>query len=126
MKKTSRKLSLREIVGDPVYSVWLDMLKRLVPSGRTHRLAPLVAAMLQYAVEVAGENTQADSVADRLIAAYDEGHDEEAVKKLLPIVRNLFRDAGVESERVAKSGEEYSIAEQAIQEYFAWFNYEWD
>ncbi len=54
------KDSLKEIVGDKVYSVWVDMLRRLVPEGRTHRLAPTIAAMLQYALEVADEKYGSD------------------------------------------------------------------
>ena len=50
-KKGSR--SLRDVVGPEVYQTWIDMLHRLVPDGRTHRLAPVVAAMLQYALAVA-------------------------------------------------------------------------
>ena len=47
--------SLKEIVGEKVYSVWLDMLRQLVPDGRTHRLAIAIASMLQYASEIAYE-----------------------------------------------------------------------
>lgn len=40
--------SLDAVVGPDTYSVWVNMLRALVPQGRTHRLAPLVAGMLQY------------------------------------------------------------------------------
>jgi hypothetical protein len=46
---------LRPLVKERVYSVWLDMLKQLVPQGRTHRLSVFVAGCLQYAVGRAGE-----------------------------------------------------------------------
>ena len=47
--------SLQEVVGEEVYRTWVSMLRELVPDGRTHRLALLVAAMLQYALVMAQE-----------------------------------------------------------------------
>jgi len=44
-KKSAR--SLVTVVGPEVYGSWVSMLRVLVPDGRTHRLAPLVAAMRQ-------------------------------------------------------------------------------
>ena len=37
------------------------MLATLVPDGRTHRIAPLVAAMLQYALAMADEKRDDDA-----------------------------------------------------------------
>jgi len=106
------------------------MLKQLVPQGRTHRLAPMIAGMLHYAADIAhekfGKKVEEDSTADRLLSAYDEGFSEETDKKLLPIIRNLFQDAGVEYERTSKSGEHYSVADQVIQEFLYWYEYPWD
>ena len=48
-------MSLKQIVGQKIYTVWVEMLRQLVPDGRTHRLAPLVAGMLQYAANIAYE-----------------------------------------------------------------------
>lgn len=55
-----RARSLEAVVGREVYQTWVDMLRRLVPDGRTHRLAPLVAAMLQYARAVAADQGSAN------------------------------------------------------------------
>jgi hypothetical protein len=44
---------IRNIVGDHIYTVWLEMLHYLVPNGRTHRLSVLVASFLQYAAFLA-------------------------------------------------------------------------
>jgi hypothetical protein len=121
-----RKSGLAEIVGEETYSVWIAMLQRLVPQGRTHRLAPMIAGMLQYATEVAtekyGKKPEAGSVAEKLFAAYDDNAEE----KLLPIVKRLFKDAGVESERVSKGGDHYSVAEEAAREFLYWYEYSWD
>src|SRR6266545_5326684 len=50
-KKISRRFS--SVVGADTYDVWLRMLRELVPDGRTHRLAVMVAGMLQYAASMA-------------------------------------------------------------------------
>ena len=42
--------SLKSLVGAKTYKVWVDMVQSLVPHGRTHRLAPLVAGMLHHAL----------------------------------------------------------------------------
>ena len=55
---------LREIVGDSVYDVWVAMLKKLVPDGRTHRLSVLVASMLAYASNDAWSSRDPDDEND--------------------------------------------------------------
>jgi hypothetical protein len=77
-------MSLKQIVGQKTYSVWVEMLQQLVPQGRTHRLAPLVAGMLQYASDMAyqkyGDNPAEGSVAQALFMAsevYDPAEAEE-------------------------------------------------
>ncbi|MCI0608598.1 MAG: hypothetical protein L0Z71_06005 [Anaerolineae bacterium] len=52
---TKSKRSLQAVVGEATYAVWVDMLRELVPDGRTHRLSVVVAGMLQYALAVAEE-----------------------------------------------------------------------
>jgi len=67
-KKTVEAPSpLREIVGDDVYDVWVAMLKKLVPDGRTHRLSVLVASMLAYASNVAWSSRDPDEEDDSAI-----------------------------------------------------------
>jgi hypothetical protein len=53
-KSTSRR-SLQDVVGEKAYSVWVEMLRTLVPEGRTHRLSVVIAGMLQYTLEIAYE-----------------------------------------------------------------------
>jgi hypothetical protein len=122
--------SLKEIVGDKVYSVWVDMLHRLVPDGRTHRLAPTIACMLRYASEVAYEKysnkPEEKSVAYSLYIVSEGVDYDEAMDLLLPIVERLFKDSRVESKRISSRGEEYSIAEFAIQEFVNWYSMPWE
>lgn len=126
MAKINKRDSLKEIIGDQTYAVWMDMLQRLVPEGRTHRLAPMIAGMLQYAAAVAseryGDDPEEGSIAEKLLMAYEEGSEET----LLPIIKRLFKDAGVESERVSKAGDHYSIADEAVHEFLYWYEYPWD
>lgn len=121
--------SLRAIVGERVYLVWVDMLHCLVPDGRTHRLAPMIAAMLQYAsrinLEKCGKKAERGTVANALYcsegASYEEGRDI-----LLPVVERLLKDSRVRYKRTNSRGEDYSIAEEAIGEYLNWYNMPWE
>lgn len=121
--------SLKEIVGDEVYSVWVDMLQRLVPDGRIHRLAPTIASMLHYASEVAyekyGRDPEEGSVAYSLIASGEGDYDEDG-DSLLPIVERLFKDSQVKSKRTSSKGIDYSIAESAIREFVNWYSMPWE
>jgi len=80
---TKRKRSLQDVVGQETYSVWVNMLRILVPDGRTHRLAPLVAGMLQYALAVSeeesGEEPDDDSVAQSLLDTRQRNIDRVAL-----------------------------------------------
>lgn len=121
--------SLEAIVGERVYSVWVDMLHRLVPDGRIRRLAPTIAAMLQYASMIsrekygdrAEEGTAAYAVHCSDGASYEEGRDI-----LLPTVERLLKDSKVRHKRTSSRGESYSIAEEAIREYLNWYNMPWE
>ncbi len=129
MKTKIKADRLEQLVGEQVYSVWVDMLRRLVPDGRTHRLAPTIAAMLQYAVliglEKEGKRPEKGSVTWRLLQA-DEMGDDKAEELLLPLLKKLFKDAGVEYKRTSASGEDYSVASEAVREYVEWFNMPWE
>lgn len=128
MKKKSRQDQLEQLVGDQVYSVWVDMLRRLVPEGRTHRLAPTIAAMLEYATEIAHEKGSApeEGTAAHAFTSSGEAGYEAAEDALMPLVKKLFKDAGVEYARTSASGERYSVAEEAIHEFVDWFNMPWE
>ena len=124
------KRSLQDVVGKETYSVWVDMLRELVPEGRTHRLSVVVAAMLEYAIgkslQIKNRNEEDHSVAMSLIDTTDTG-DPENIKRLIhDVVDKLFKDAGVEYERVSKRGERYSIANEIYNEFSSWYDYLWD
>ena len=123
------KRSLQDVVGKEAYTVWVDMLRELVPDGRTHRLSVVVAGMLHYATAIAEKSDEdeleEDSVALSLINA-NEMDPDQLKRELHDVVRKIFRDADVTFDRVSKRGDPYSIADEAYNEYFSWYDYPWD
>lgn len=127
MSKSSN--NLKEVVGAKVYGVWVDMLQELVPWGRTHRLALMVAGMLQYASALAAKHKDVEieeTVAWKLVAATETSDPEEVQELLLGLVHQLFKDAKVKSARTSAKGDPYSIAEDAIDEYVRWEDMPWE
>jgi hypothetical protein len=126
----SQTASLESVVGSPTYGVWVDMLKRLAPNGRTHRLAPLVAAMLQYAAEHADHRLRGapreGSVAAALLNASEHEDDGTPAADLVLLVDRLFRDAGVKTHRADRRGQAYSSVDAAIQEFVRWDSMPWE
>ena len=118
--------SLRQVVGSVKYTTWVDMLRRLVPDGRTHRLAPLVAGMLQYATLLANDMNNEEPVVQRLQEAAEAYDPEEAKPLLLPVIDQLFADAGVSYQRTNARGRGYSIADEIIYEYVQWYDMPWE
>jgi hypothetical protein len=119
------KRSLQDVVGKETYIVWVDMLRELVPDGRTHRLSVVIAGMLQYATAIAEKLDEEDSVASSLINA-NEMDPDQLKRELHDVVKKMFRDADVAFDRVSKRGDPYSIADEAYNEYFRWYDYPWD
>jgi hypothetical protein len=116
-------------VGQEVYDLWLDMLRRLVPDGRTHRLAPMIAGMLQYAADVAAQkfgNEPEEGTAAYFLLGADGIWDPDEAGDLQDLVAQLFEDAGVRYKRVSSRGEGYSVAESAIYEYIHWYDMPWE
>lgn len=127
---TKEKRSLQAVVGETTYALWIDMLRRLVPSGRTHRLAAVVAAMLQYAVLVAQQQLdtepEAHSVAQSLVFACELYDVDEVSSAIGDITRRLFTDAGVAFSRTDVGGESYSIVEASWHEFLHWYDMPWE
>lgn len=123
------KRSLQDVVGEPTYDVWVDMLRELVPDGRTHRLSVVIAGMLQYATFIAErldeDELEEGSVALSLTNA-NEGDPDQVKDELHDVVKRLFADAGVAFDRISKRGDPYSVADEAYDEYLSWYDYPWD
>ena len=111
MPKNSKR-SLQDVIGKQTYDIWVDMLRELVPDGRTHRLSVVIAGMLHYATGIAKkldeDEVEEDSIALSLIKANEM--DPDGIKEELhDVMKLLFEDAGVAFDRVSKRGEPYSI-----------------
>ncbi len=133
---------LSTIVGADVYRVWTDMLHCLVPEGRTHRLAPLVAGMLRFAAERAFRKHRGrppkGSLAEALVFGDEIDVGEEAPldlgttppgpeRTLLSgATVRLFHDAKVKYMRTSARGSGYSVVDSALAEYHRWFAMPWE
>ncbi|MCK4415216.1 MAG: hypothetical protein KAY32_16915 [Candidatus Eisenbacteria sp.] len=126
----ARAGDLESLVGKPTYRVWVDMLGRLAPDGRTHRVAVVVAAMLQYAAGVAyekyGGEPEEGTLAASLFNAAEWGDPEEIAAELSGVLARLFDDAGVPYERTDHRGSDYSMVDSAISEYVHWHSMPWE
>ena len=118
---------IKEVVGVKVYNVWLDMIKRLVPGGRTHRLSVVIAGMLQYASEISQENqsSRAKKLSEIVVSAF-ECCDEDDIDPLIEVTEKFLEDSGVHYKRTSSRGDSYSIAEEAVREFLVWENMPWE
>jgi hypothetical protein len=120
---------IKDVVGSKNYSVWLEMLKRLIPYGRTHRLSVVVASMLRVAYEIAQEKEESNAKARQLYSIFESAceHDEKnGIEPLLKITEQVFKDAGVGFKRVNKKGVGYSVAEEAVYQFLNWDAMPWE
>jgi hypothetical protein len=122
--------TLSSVVSAQTYSVWLEMLRSLVPDGRTHRLSVVVAGMLRHAADIAvtrfGEDAPERSAAASLIEAAEEADPEQVTDQIGDLVARLFRDAKVTGSRVNARGDEYSLLDSGIQEFASWYAMPWE
>ncbi len=122
--------TLSSVVSAQTYSVWLEMLHSLVPNGRTHRLSIVVAGMLRHALDIAaarfGEDAPERSAAASLLRAAEEADPEQVAEQIGDLVERLFLDAKVTGKRVTARGAEYSILDNAIQEFTSWYGMSWE
>ncbi len=118
------------MVGTSTYRAWTEMLAELVPHGRTHRLGVVIAGMFHHAANRAIKHDGLDppegSVSYSLLVAQESYDIEEVVDEIGDLLRQLFEDAGVESERVSAQGNPYSIADAAAAEYVKWHEMPWE
>jgi len=120
---------IKDVVGAKTYSVWTDMLKRLVPGGRTHRPSVVAAGMLHVAYEIAQEKEKSNAKAGKLteiIQSALEGSEEEGAQELTALIEGLFRDAKVGSKRTSRQGQAYSIAGDAALQFIHWDDMPWE
>lgn len=119
---------IKSVVGAKTYGVWMDMLRVLVPNGRTHRLSVVVAGMLHFAYEVACKKEKNPSKFAKLLELYEYAFEdpEEGMAAIVELAESLFKDAGVRYKRINSRGQAYSIAESAAYEFLNWENMPWE
>ena len=102
----------------------MRMVRELVPDGRTHRLAVMLAGILQYAVVMAAAKSAKERHGRSLVASLlevSEANDPSEVEDLIDdAVVQLFKDAKVRFERTSARGVKYSLAEEAYEELIHW------
>ena len=127
-KEASRSFSA--VVGADTYGVWVRMLRKLVPDGRTHRLSVMLAGLLQYAAVMADasrdEEEDEDSLAASLLEATETSDPSEVNDLIHDAVVRLFKDVKVRFERTSARGTKYSLAEEAYEEFIHWFDMPWE
>lgn len=106
------------------------MLRELVPDGRTHRLAVMVAGMLHYAVGIAAAKKTKErpegSLALSLLEAGDATDPSDVEELIHDAVVQLFKDAKVRFERTNARGDKYSLAVDSYTEFIHWFDMPWE
>ncbi len=116
----------KEIIGDQHFSSFLALLKEIGPDARTHRISVVIASILRFAVNQLppecedGSIAQALQILDEEPSLVHEQSDEHEM--IFDLVDGLCGEANMMNERESERGEDYSIAENAILEYAAWYN----
>jgi hypothetical protein len=128
VRETNRSFS--SVVGADTYEVWVQMLRELVPDGRTHRLAVMVASMLHYAVGISAAKSTKErpegSLALSLLEASDATDPSDVEELIHDAVVQLFKNAKVRFERTNAGGDKYSLAEDSYAEFIHWFDMPWE
>ena len=120
----------KEIVGDQHFSSFLALLKEIGPDARTHRISVVIASILRFAVNQLPAECEDGSIAQALLILDEEPYlahkQSDANEMVFDLVDGLCSEANMMNERESARGEDYSIAENVILEYAAWYNMPWE
>lgn len=120
----------KDIIGAQSYETFLHMLKAIGPDARTHRISVVIAAMLQYALSKLPSDCEEGTLSQALVTLAEEPYGaaegSEEYKLVFDFIDELCREAGMRNLRESARGESYSIAENSIAEYTAWYNMPWE
>ncbi len=120
----------RRIVCAQTCTAFLDMLKEIGPSARTHRISVVIAGMLRYAVHRLPAQPEEGSLGEALLAVEEEPHllYERCPysEKLFELIDCLCKEAGMVNHRTNSRGTPYSIADNALAEFVSWYNMPWE
>ncbi|MCK5486232.1 MAG: hypothetical protein KAI86_08465 [Desulfobacterales bacterium] len=120
----------KKIIGNQSYSTFLSLLKEIGPDARTHRISVVIAAMLRFALEKLYREGENGTLCQALVALdkepYLAAEASEEYERLFELIDEMCREAGLRNRRESARGESYSIAENAIAEYIAWYHMPWE
>ncbi len=120
----------KDIIGDPQFLSFLGLLRNIGPEARTHRISVVVASILRFAVNQLPPDCEDGSLAQALLTLDEEpylAHEQsDEYEMVFDLIDGLCNEAGMMNERESARGEDYSIAENAILEYAAWYNMPWE
>jgi len=120
----------KEIVGDQHFSSFLALLKEIGPDARSHRISVVIASILRFAVNQLPAECEDGSIAQALLILDEEPYlahkQSDANEMVFDLVDGLCSEANMMNERESARGEDYSIAENVILEYAAWYNMPWE
>jgi hypothetical protein len=120
----------KEIIGDQQYLSFIALLKNIGPEARTHRISVVVASLLRFAVNLLPPDCEDGSLAQALLTLDEEPYlvheQSDEYETIFALIDGLCNEAGMVNERESARGEVYSIAENTIQEYAAWYNMPWE
>ena len=120
----------KEIVGDQHFSSFLALLKDIGPDARMHRISVVIASILRFAVNQLPPECEDGSIAQALLVLDEEpylAHEQSDEHEMVfDLVDGLCSEANMMNERETTRGESYSIAENVIIEYAAWYNRPWE
>ena len=120
---------IKEILNQSEYEFLLELLKTLVPEGRTHRLAVFVAGCYHYIHHIADQKQKGNPTAERFTELADSlinDYNEDAHIELEKSLKSLFGDANVKFIRTNSRGDSYSIIDNTMEEFISWFNMPWE
>jgi hypothetical protein len=120
----------KEIIGEQELRSFLGLLKEIGPEARTHRISVVIASILRFAVNQLPPDCEDGSLAQALLTLDEEpylAHEQsDEYEMVFDLIDGLCNEAGMVNERESARGEDYSIAENAILEYAAWYNMPWE
>lgn len=120
----------KEIIGAQSCSTFLRMLKEIGSDARTHRISVVIAAMLRFALSKLSPDCEDGTLAQALVTLDEDPYlvAEQSEKYVLvfDLIDELCREAGMSNLRESARGTPYSIAENTIAEYIAWYNMPWE
>lgn len=120
----------KNIIGAQSYSIFLRMLKEIGSDARTHRISVVIAAMLRFALSKLSPDCEDGTLGQALVTLDEEPYlaaeRSEEYQLVFHLIDELCLEAGMRNLRESARGTLYSIAENAIAEYIAWYNMPWE